>query len=110
MLVNAVENLTNELRMKREHGAYVTNLHTTLCLISASLCPISLFSFKFALILHIRPEVYENANTNASESLQMPYDHYKCLANNKNGLRLVTNMSILAYFTLAAIFCNHSNC
>ena len=29
---------------------------------------------------------------NASESLQMSYDHYKCLANNKNGLRLNTNI------------------
>ena len=33
-----------------------------------------------------------NVNTNASESLQTSYDHYKCLANNKNGLRLVTNI------------------
>ena len=52
----------------------------------------SLFSFKFVHIVHIRPEFYEKVNTNASESLQMSYDQYKCLANNKNGLRLVTNM------------------
>ena len=64
----------------------------SLCLISASLCPISLFSFKFILIVHIHPEFYENVNTNASESLQTSYDHYKYLANNKNDFRLVTNM------------------
>ena len=67
MLVSAVANLPNVLRMKREHGAYITNLHNTcwgisLCLISASLCPISLFSFKFVLIVHICPEFYENVS------------------------------------------------
>ena len=31
MLVNAVENLTNVLRMNLEHGTYVTNLHNTHC-------------------------------------------------------------------------------
>ena len=29
---------------------------------------------------------------NASEYLQMSYNHYKCLAYNKSGLLLVTNM------------------
>ena len=29
--------------------------------------------------------------TNASKSLQLSYDHYKCLAIKKNGLRLLTN-------------------
>ena len=52
----------------------------------------SLFSIKSVLIVHIRPAFYGNVNMNASESLQMAYDHYKCIANNKNGLRLVTNM------------------
>ena len=97
MLVNAVANFTNVLRMKREHSAYVTNfiMHIvgiSLCLISASRCPMSLFSFKHVLIVHIRHEFYENVNTNASTSLQTSYDHYKCIANNKNDLRLVTNM------------------
>ena len=64
----------------------------SLCLISASLCPMSLFSIKFVLFVHICPALYGNVNSNASESLQMSYNHYKCLANNKNGLRLVTNM------------------
>ena len=45
----------------------------SLCLISASLCPISLFSFKF---VHIHPEMLIR--------MQTSYDHYKCLANNKN--------------------------
>ena len=52
----------------------------------------SLFSFNFVLIVHIRPAFYGNVNTNASESLKTSYDHYKCLANNKNDLRLVTKM------------------
>ena len=57
MLVNAVANLANVLRMNRKHGAYVTDLHKTrgisrLCLISASLCQMSLC----VLIVHIRPE------------------------------------------------------
>ena len=58
----------------------------------------SLFSFKFVLIIHIRPEFYENVNTNASESLQTSYDHYKCqwLAIGykyvANGYKYVANM------------------
>ena len=43
-----------------------------------------------------------NVNTNTGESLQMSYDHlqtsyyhYKCLAINKNGLQLLTNMLFL---------------
>ena len=52
----------------------------------------SLFSLKCVLIVHIRFEFYENVNTNASESLQTSYDHYKCLSINKNDLQLVTNM------------------
>ena len=91
MLANAVVNLTNVLRMKQEHQACVNNLHYTIvgvsiCLISLSLCPICLFSFNFVLIVRICPAFYGNVNTNASECLQMSYDHYKCLANNKNGL------------------------
>ena len=69
------------------------------CLISARPCPINLFSFKFGLIFHIRSEFWGNVNTNVGESLQKSYnhlqtsyDHYKCLAINKNGLRLLMNM------------------
>ena len=86
-------------RMKRENDAWVTNLHNThcRCFSLSNICqPLSnelnsLFSIKFVLIVHIRPAFYGNVNTNASESLQMSYDHYKCLAKNKNGLRMVTN-------------------
>ena len=45
----------------------------SLCLLSASLCPINLFSFKFVLIVHICPAFYGNVNTTASESIQMFY-------------------------------------
>ena len=88
MLVNPVANPTNVLQMNREHGTYVTYLYNTfagisICLISASLCPMSLFPFKVVLIVHIRPEFNGNVNTNASESLQTSYDNYKCLVNNK---------------------------
>ena len=48
----------------------------SLCLISASLCPISLFSFKFVPIVHIHPEMLIGMQTSS--------DHCKCLANNKN--------------------------
>ena len=91
---NAVANLTNVMRMKRENDTWVTNLHkfciacVSLCLISASLCPMSLFSIKFVHIVNIRPASDGNVNTNPSDSFQMSYDHYKCLANNTNGLRL----------------------
>ena len=47
--------------------------------ISASLCPVRLFSFKFVLIVHIRPAFYGNVNTNASES-------YKRLTTTTNAL------------------------
>ena len=93
MLTNVVANLMNVLRMKQENDAWVANLHNIdvhcmcfLCLISASLCPMSLFSIKSVLFVHICPAFYGNVNTNASESLQMSYKHYKCIAYNKSGL------------------------
>ena len=52
----------------------------------------SLISIKFLLFVHICPAFYGNVITNASESLQMSYNHDKCLAYNKSGLLLVTNM------------------
>ena len=64
----------------------------------------SLFSIEFVHIAHICPAFYGNVNKNASESLQMSYDHYKCLANNKNGLRLVTNMLRMVTNTLRICF------
>ena len=40
----------------------------------------------------VRIRLVGKVKTNASKSLQMSYDHYKCLAINKNGLRLLTKM------------------
>ena len=77
--MNVVGNPTN-VSMKQENKTRVTNLKkklitdVSLCLISARPCPIGLFSFKLVLI---RPAYCENVNTNASESLQTSYDHYK---------------------------------
>ena len=97
MLANTVANLTNVLRMKREYDTWVTNLHNTHCgRLSLLYLPASVQSAYFPSNLYLlstfRPAFYGNANTNASESLQTSYDHYKCLTNNKNGLRLVTNI------------------
>ena len=96
MLMNAVANLTNALRMKLQHDAYIAYLHipiadVSLMLLFSILCPISLFSVYFLMIVRIRPVFFGNVNTNASESLQTSYDHYKCIAINKNGVRLLTN-------------------
>ena len=98
MLANAFANLMNVLQMKCECKTWVSNLHNTHCTVflfvlcaSARSCPISLFSFKFGLIFHICPAFCGNVNTNAGQSLQTSYHHF-CLAINKNGLRLLTNM------------------
>ena len=97
MLANAYENrcesyecVANETRKRLICIVHIAGV--SLCLISASLCPMSLCFIKFVLIIHMRPSFYGNVITNASESLQMSYDYYKCLANNKNGLRFVTKM------------------
>ena len=44
------------------------------------------------LQLFVRIRLDGKVKTNASKSLQMSYDHYKFLAINKNGLRLLTKM------------------
>ena len=63
----------------------------SLCLISANLCPISLFSFKFVLIAHIHSAFYGNVNTNASKylytknvlpTIRMACDLVKIIANS----------------------------
>ena len=79
MLAKDVGNLSSVLRMKRECKTWVSNLHNytvTLRVFLVVLYQISLFSFKF----HIRPAFCGNVNTNARESLQTSYDHYKCIA------------------------------
>ena len=47
-----------------------------------------LILIQILLIVRIPPLFY----TNASESLQTSYDHYKCIVINKNGLQLFANM------------------
>ena len=42
------------------------------------------------LQLFVRIRIKGKVKTNASKSLQMSYDHYKCIAINKNGLRLLS--------------------
>ena len=71
----------------------------SLCLLFARLCPISLFPIIMLLIVRILSIYYENINTNASESLQTSYDHNKCVAIDKNGLRLLPNMLRICLFT-----------
>ena len=90
-ILQMVQMPKNVLRMKQEHDTWVTNLHNTHCgCFSLSyICQLlsnQLISFKFVLIVHIRPAFYVNANRKASESLQTSNDHYKCLAKYKNGL------------------------
>ena len=53
------------------------------------------------IVIHCRilSLYYENINTNASESLQTSYFHYKCVAIDKNGLRLLPNMLRICVFT-----------
>ena len=91
-----------EWKENAKHGYLFWIIHikgVSLCLISARPSPICLFSFKFGLIVHISPTFCGNVKTNASESLQTSYghlhtsyDHYKCLAINKNGLQLLMNL------------------
>ena len=85
MLTKAVANLTNALRMKRQHDACVAYLHihiaaVSLCLLFARLCPISYFPIILLLIVRILSLYFENINTNGSETLQTSCDHYKCVA------------------------------
>ena len=107
--MNAVANLTNVLRMKREHCAYAINLHNNLHNTHCGYFSLSyicqLLSNEF-IFLQICTYCHysSNVNTNASESLQTSYDHYKCLANNKNGLRLVTNMLRMVTYMLRICF------
>ena len=92
ILTNAVANLTNVLQIEQQHDACVANWHIhitglSFCFLFARLFPISLFPIILILIVRILSLYYENINTNASESLQTSYDHYKCVAIDQNGLR-----------------------
>jgi len=54
--------------------------------------PFALFVMDSQLFVCIRMVFLQKVKPNASKSLQMSYDQYKCLAINKNGLRLLMNM------------------
>ena len=74
----------NVLRMKQENDAWVANLHNIhvhcMCFsLSASLCPMSLFSIRFVLFIHICPASTEM-------SIQMLVNLYKCLTATTNAL------------------------
>ena len=104
ILTNAVANLTNVLRIKQQHDTCVAKWHihiTGLSFLFATLFPISLFPIILILIVRILSLYYENINTNASESLQTSYDHYKCVAIGQNGLRTaseyVANMRLYEF-------------
>ena len=85
--------LANALRMKRLHNAYTNPLPMFRCvtftrqaILNSRFASFVMDSQEFATFcLHF---VWMNAN----KSLQMYYDHYKCLAINKNILRLLTKM------------------
>ena len=105
--MNAVANLTNVLRIKQQqHDTCLANRHIhiaglSFCFLFTRLFPISLFPIILILIVHILSLYYENIKTNASESLQSSYDHYKCVAIDQNGLRTaseyVSNMRLYEF-------------
>ena len=67
---------------------------------------ISLFPIMLILTVRILTLSYENINKNASESLQTPYDHYKCVAVDQNCLRTaskyVVNMRLYEFYELVS--------
>ena len=93
MLMNVVANLMNVLRMKQENDAWVANLHNIhvhcMCFSLSYICQPLSNEFIFHKICTLCPYlscILRNVNTNASESLQISYNHYKCIAYNKSGL------------------------
>ena len=88
------ERVANETTTRHMRSLFAYT-HFRVCLfvfLFARLCPISLFPIILILIVRILSFYYENINTNASESLQRSYDHYKCIVINKYGLQLLKNM------------------
>ncbi len=81
MPLRILQMLANALRMKRLHNACAN------CITPCQCFALSLIRQPppSQLFLHIS---FANfcSHTNASKSLQMSYDHYKCLAINKNAL------------------------
>ena len=105
------ECVANETRMQNmgiTNKRLISIIHITgvsLCLISARPCPISLFLQVWTYCPH-SPCILRKCQYEASEFLQMSsdhlqtsYDHYKCLAINKNGLRLLKICCEYAFIT-----------
>ena len=83
------ERVANETTTRQMHSLFAYT-HCRVCLfgfLSTRLCPISLFPIILTLFVHILSLYYGNINTDAIESLQTSYDHYKCVAVDQNGLR-----------------------
>ena len=83
MLANTFANLTNVLRVKREHDACVTNLHNTYCgcfSLSYICQPLSsqLYSLSTFVLHSTKMSIRMLAN------LYKRLTTYKCLTNNKN--------------------------
>ena len=76
----------------------------SLCFLSAKPCPISLFTFKFVLIVHIRPAFYGNVNKNRSESVQMCYDHYNAMLTIRMAYEYVAYMLFMDFRSMLLIF------
>ena len=76
---------TRRMRLIFVHGIAGVSLFLTF----ASTCSVNqLILIQILLNVRIPPLFY----TDASESLQTSYDHYKCIVINKNGLQLLKNM------------------
>ena len=89
------ERVANEITTRRMRSLFA---HTHCrCFSLPFIC--NLFPIIMLLIVRILSLYYENINTNASESLQTSYDHNKCVAIDKNGLRLLPNMLRICLFT-----------
>ena len=71
------ERVANETTTRHVHSL-LPGLY--FCFLFARLCQSSLFPIILILIVRILSLYYENINTNASESFQTSYDHYKCVA------------------------------
>ena len=95
------ERFANETTTRRMRSlfAYIHIVGVSLCPLLSRLCPVSLFLILMLFIVRILSLYYENINTNASESLQTSYGHYKCVAIDKNVVRLLPNMLRICVFT-----------
>ena len=113
-------NFTNVLRMKQQHDTCVAYLHihiagSVLFVFYLLGSPLSAYSpIILILVVRIISLYNENINTNASESLQTFYDHYKCVAIDQNGLRTaseyVANMRLYEPRKQPRMYTNTNEC